>query len=193
MTENDIFQILDSLVESPLVFAGAIILATFILEDLTTASSAIIASQTDINFFIPLSALFIGIVLGDLGLYFLGKYASNLSFIKNLKSSEKVIRASTMIDKNLVLTVIISRMIPGMRLPTYTAIGALNLSFTKFLSIVLFAVALWSGILFYLFYTLGSAAGGMTGTLKWWVMGAAIAAIVIIPQAIKLLTKRPKT
>ena len=191
MNENDIIDMLQSVINDPLLFALLIIITTFILEDLAITATAIITVQNDMSVYMPLMALFIGIVIGDIGLYAIGKYSS-LHFLKRFIDNKKVQKAHTIIDKNLILAIFTSRFIPGMRLPTYTAIGFFNISFKKFLFTVLVAVSLWSGAVFYLFYTFGDIAEDMLGTFKWYGLGIATCIFLIAPKLIKFLINHQK-
>jgi membrane protein DedA with SNARE-associated domain len=193
MNENDILNLLQSVVSQPALFALLIILTTFILEDLAITTAAIITAQTDILVYVPLAALFTGIVLGDIGLYFIGKYSSRISYLEKFKDNNKIQKASKLLEKNLILTILISRFMPGMRLPTYMAIGAFNISFKRFLTTVLFAVGLWSGSIFYLFYIFGDVAKDMMGALKWCGLGFLIFTFVFGPKIFNYFSQQENT
>lgn len=182
MNDYSIFDIFQNVIDQPVLLFGLIVLATFFLEDLATTAAALIAAQSDINFLLPLSALFVGIVLGDVGLYAIGKYAFHVRFLSRFKDNKKLKKAGEMLDKNLAFAVFVSRFLPGMRLPTYMAVGAYEISFKKFLLIVIFAVGLWSGGLFYLFYTIGEATKDMMGLLQWVGIGFVVFLFVLGPK-----------
>lgn len=189
MNENDIASLLHSVISQPLLFSLLIILMTFILEDLTIAATAIITAQSDMMIFMPLMALFIGIVLGDIVLYGIGKFSNHSPILKRVTDNKKLQKARIVINENLILAIFTSRFIPGMRLPTYMAIGAFNISFKKFVTTVLIAVGLWSSVVFYLFYSFENIAEEILGTFKWYGLGAAVILFLIIPQSVKLARK----
>lgn len=56
--------------------AGAIIVATFILEDAATILAAMQSAAGDLSIPVALGSLYVGIVLGDAGLYGLGRLAA---------------------------------------------------------------------------------------------------------------------
>ena len=186
LNEHDILDLLQSVAGQPLLFAGLIILTTFVLEDLAITAAALITAQTDISFIVPLSALFIGIILGDIGLYALGKYTGHFPILQRFKDKEKIKKAGVLLDKNLTLSIFTSRFIPGMRLPTYLAVGIYDIPFKRFLRAVIVAVFIWSSIVFYLFYTIGEAAQDMMGPFKYYGIAFAILLFLIGP---KLLNK----
>ncbi|MEM9468626.1 MAG: VTT domain-containing protein [Pseudomonadota bacterium] len=182
MNENTLTELLISLANQPILFFLLIVVTTFILEDLAITVSAIIASQSEIMLFLPLSALFIGIALGDIGLYGIGKYSRRFGFLKRFIKKEGIQKAKKAIDRNLIIAIFTSRFIPGMRLPTYMAIGLFDISFKKFFTTVLVAVGLWSCGVFYLFYTFGTIAEDMLGHYKWYGLGAIILIFLVFSK-----------
>ena len=188
MIEIDIISILQSIINQPMLFVFFIVIITFILEDLAIAATAIITAQNDMAVYIPLFALFTGIMIGDIGLYGIGKYSSKITFLKRFVDHDKVQKTKDAIDKNLMLAIFIARFIPSMRLPTYTAIGAFNISFKRFCLIIFIAVGLWSSLVFYLFYRFGNIAEEMLGDFKWYGLGGAIILFLVIPKISKLKT-----
>ncbi|MFK7840417.1 MAG: DedA family protein [Bdellovibrionales bacterium] len=192
MVNWDIFELLHQVTDMPWLFFLIIIVATFITEDLATTTSAIIASQTEVHFMLPLSALFTGIILGDIGLYFMGSYGGRLRFLKKYKETDKAQIASKLLDKNLMAAILISRCIPGMRLATYTLIGGLQISFRRYISIVIFAVMLWTGILFSLFYKLGDVMQNQPDHIKWGVMTLIVLAFLGLQYAANILFFKKK-
>lgn len=189
MNEENILSLLQDVADQPLLFSLIIILTTFVLEDLATTSAAIITSQTTINAAIPLSALFLGIIIGDIGLYFLGKLSNKVPYFEKYTKTENTLKARALLDKNLIYAIFISRFIPGMRLPTYVAIGALNISLVKFFIIAVFAIALWTSGLFYLFYSIGDAAKELVGNLKWCGFAIIVFLLIFGPKIIQRLIK----
>ncbi len=189
MTQIEIIELFYSVIDKPFLLAFLIILTTFILEDLATTTAALIAAQTDVHILVPLLSLFAGIVIGDIGLYGLGRYANRYKFLQKFIHSENMERASKMLDKNLILAVLGSRFLPGMRLPTYTAIGMFEISFSKFLGVVIIAVTIWTGILFSLFYMLGSAAEEILGMYKWYALTSLIIILIAGPKVYRYLKK----
>lgn len=192
MTEHDIFQLFQMVADTPLLFAVLIIATTFILEDLAITVSAVIASQADIHFMVPLSALFVGIVLGDVGLYYMGKYGGRFKRIQKYKESPKMQTASALLEGNLFAAICISRCIPGMRLPTYMLIGGLDISFTRFIKIILAAVLLWTVTIFTLFYTLGDVTQHLPLHLKLGITGGGIALFIAMQFFINTLISNKK-
>lgn len=51
MNENDIANLLHSVISQPLLFSLLIILMTFVLEDLAIAATAIITAQSNLGYY----------------------------------------------------------------------------------------------------------------------------------------------
>ena len=65
----------------PVLLVLAIVLATFILEDIATVTVALLASHMLIDSSIAVAALVAGTVLGDLAVYFVARRAAHLPWI----------------------------------------------------------------------------------------------------------------
>ena len=72
MDAQTITSYLTSLGSDPFALGIAILLATFVLEDAATAGAALMAADGIVPVSVAIIALFVGITLGDLGLYGLG-------------------------------------------------------------------------------------------------------------------------
>jgi membrane protein DedA with SNARE-associated domain len=116
-----------------------IFFGTFLLEDAALALALSMVTVGKISFFWAFLAAFSGIALGDLGLYFLGflfaRYGfwQNTSFVKKIKNQVKA----------LDFLVVVSRVVPGSRLPIYFGAGYLGFSFLRFFLLTFFSVLLW--------------------------------------------------
>jgi membrane protein DedA with SNARE-associated domain len=128
----------------------SIFLGTFILEDVALISSLALIAENKISFQAAFLACFLGISLGDLALYFLGYAASRFGtetkfkfFSKHKDTFEKMKKSQA-----LSYSIVISRFIPGTRLPTYLASGFLKYSFFNFLFLTVASVFVWVLIAF---------------------------------------------
>lgn len=126
----------------------AIILGSFILEDVALASSLALVAQGKLTLAQAFLACFLGIGIGDLGVYILGRLSHSftvlsrfkgLSFLHAYLSDEK--RRSS-----LTYWIVFSRAIPGTRTPTYFLAGYSGYSFLRFFGLTIFSVATWVSI-----------------------------------------------
>ena len=81
MLVSSITSLLAMAGHSALFQAGAIILATFILEDAATVAAAMQVQDGDLSVWVALVSLYAGIVLGDLGLYGLGRLSACVPWV----------------------------------------------------------------------------------------------------------------
>jgi membrane protein DedA with SNARE-associated domain len=127
---------LSSLTGNPLLFGGAVIGSTFILEDPTTITVAALITNGDITFWQGLLPLTLGIFLGDLGLYVLG-----VGIRKGFRSSKLVpIVPGT-------VSVVLARFVPGMRTITFTSAGSKEFPLGKFLLLTFPSTVIWTLLL----------------------------------------------
>jgi membrane protein DedA with SNARE-associated domain len=184
----------DSLLETLYAYAGdpwivAVLLsgATFILEDPATVGGAILSSEGVIHPMGALAALYVGIVLGDLGLYGLGWLGARNRRVQHFLEHKRVAKAGAWMGERLIGTIVTSRFIPGMRLPVYTACGLFGLSFKRFVLTVLVAVAVWTTVLFYAIYYFGVAVMEDLGAWRWAVAAGLVIAIILLPRLVRRL------
>ncbi len=124
----------------------AIFLCTLILEDLAlTASISLIAASliSPTHVFI---ANFVGICIGDLAFYGLGlgiARATDLLHWEFLKRWRRNIKSRSKNIHSLGIPIVLSRAVPGTRIPVYMAAGYLRFPFGQFLILTLISVFAW--------------------------------------------------
>jgi membrane protein DedA with SNARE-associated domain/pimeloyl-ACP methyl ester carboxylesterase len=138
-----------------LLLAGA----TLVSEDLTCITAGMIAAQGRISFAFAAFSCFLGIFLGDLLLFLAGRWLGRPVLrrapVKWFINAEDVARSSEWFSRQGAKVILASRFLPGSRLPTYFAAGALNTSFWKFTFYFVLACAVWTPILVGLAMVLG--------------------------------------
>ena len=128
----------------------SIFLGTFVLEDVALAFALGLVASDRLKLVPAFLACFLGISIGDLGLYILGRVAGQIGFERRFKSIKKIRAALAGESKSDVLTysVVISRFIPGTRLPTYLMAGLLRFPILKFTVLTLLTVFAWVALAF---------------------------------------------
>jgi membrane protein DedA with SNARE-associated domain len=153
--------------KGPLLQAVLIILGTFVLEDATTVLAAMRVQEGGVDLTVALLALYAGIVLGDLGLYGLGRLSARVRLIARWVPPERSQAAAQWLDGRLVRVVLISRFIPGMRLPTYTACGYLRADLRRFTLAAVVATLAWTSLLFAVSLQVGKFMIEHLGEWRW--------------------------
>ena len=144
-------------VASPAVIALALALTTLLLEDLAIAAGVALATQGLIGWGLSLAAVGGGIALGDLGLYAIGVGATRLPWLRRRTVGERTRWARDQLLHRLASAVLLARVIPGLRLATYTACGFVRVPLLPFTAWVLAAVTLWTLGLYGLSAAIGQA------------------------------------
>jgi len=142
---------------APWVIAVALALTTLLLEDLAIAAGVALATQGVIGWGLSIAAVGGGIALGDIGLYAVGLAATRVPWLRRRYVGERSAWAQAQIVKRLPSAVLLARVIPGLRLLTYTACGFVRVPLAPFSAWVLLAVTLWTLGLYALSVAIGQA------------------------------------
>jgi membrane protein DedA with SNARE-associated domain len=123
----------------------SIFLGTFVLEDLALATAVSWSASGLLSLPLAFWAAFLGISIGDIGIYGLGNlcsrfgWESRVPLLKRLAAQVREHKHDTALSYSIVL----SRIIPGTRLPTYFAAGYLHYSISLFTILTLLSVGGW--------------------------------------------------
>jgi membrane protein DedA with SNARE-associated domain len=130
-----------------------LIVSTFVSEDLTTITAGILISEGTLS---PLTAFigcFLGILIGDGLLYLLGltlgRRALKLPILRKILPESKVNKGEIWFRDHGLMVVLISRFVPGTRLPIYFAAGLLGSKAKFFLLAAALAVLIWTPLLLF--------------------------------------------
>jgi membrane protein DedA with SNARE-associated domain len=165
----------------------ALFFATFVSEDAACIAAGTLAASGAISLPFAIASCFLGIVAGDIGLYWIGRVFGrrlmSFTIAKRFVSENALARGSQWLERRGASAVFLSRFVTGLRLPTYLAAGFLRTSFGRFTFYFILAAAIWTPLL------VGSVA------LSWEFFGgsvlvAAVAAFVIVRVVMKLGTWR---
>jgi membrane protein DedA with SNARE-associated domain len=157
--------------QQPLLQAGAIVLGTFILEDAATVIAAMQVQDGAVAVDIALGSLFVGIVLGDVGLYGLGRLSARMPWVARLLPERRQEAIRAWLEGRVFKVVLISRFLPGLRLPTYTTCGFLGADLRQFVLAAVVATICWTSLLFGVSLWVGQVLLDHFGAWRW--VGAA--------------------
>jgi membrane protein DedA with SNARE-associated domain len=143
----------------PLFQLTVIILATFASEDLTCIAAGVLIGSNQLDAVIGLSGCFLGIFVGDLGLWLIGYVAGlgllRLSLVRRLLQPERRKELQRWLDQHGAMALVAARFLPGVRLPLYLASGFWRLPLRKFASWTFLAALVWTPALVILAALLG--------------------------------------
>jgi membrane protein DedA with SNARE-associated domain len=163
---------------SPWFQAAAIIVGTFILEDAATVAAAMQVEDRALPLWLALISLYAGIVLGDLGLYALGRLSARIPWIARQLPPHRQETIRAWIDGRIFRVVLGSRFLPGLRLPTYTTCGFVGADLRQFTLAAIIATGAWTSLLFTTSLRVGQFLMDHLGAWRW--AGAACFVVVII-------------
>lgn len=193
MLGNSIVSLLAWAGHHPLLQATAIVLGTFILEDAATVLAAMQASEGSLSTALALASLYVGIVLGDLGLYGLGRLAARMPPIARFlpPRRQQVVRA--WLNGRVFEVVLVSRFLPGLRLPTYTTCGFVGADLRQFALAAVVATICWTSLLFGVSLRVGDVLLDHLGAWRWAGAAGFVVFVVIAGRltAASLQSRRP--
>ncbi len=171
---------------TPGVIALVLALTTLLVEDLAIAAGVALATQGAISWGLSLGAVGGGIAIGDLGLYGLGLAATRVPWLKRRYLGAKSDWARGQIAQRLSSAVLVARVVPGLRLLTYTTCGFVRIPLLPFTAWVLLAVSLWTVGLYALSVAIGQT---LARTLGVPPAVAVALPIIVLALAVPLLRK----
>src|SRR6266581_1759931 len=160
-----------SLPETQAALALLIFLATFIYEDGATLLAATLSASGGLDPRIGLLTTFLGIWLGDMGLYGLGssfgRRTAQSRWLQKYLRPESLAKAEGWFAKHGSLALVMSRAIPGSRLPLYVAAGALRLPVRLFARTTMVCSAVWVSAIFAIWRFIPKTSFGHQRLLPW--------------------------
>lgn len=159
--------------------AGAIILGTFILEDAATVAAAMQVGDGSLSLWVALLSLYAGIVLGDLGLYALGRLSARIPWIARQLPPHRQETIRAWISGRIFKVVLVSRFLPGLRLPTYTTCGFIGADLRQFTLAAVIATGAWTSLLFATSLRVGHFLMDHLGTWRWAGAAGFVAFIIL--------------
>lgn len=173
-------QIIGGEVGSTVLLALVIILGVIFLEDTTVVVVGVLAADGTVPVPFALFSLYLGIILGDIGLYCLGYLASTRPRLARYVDHEFVAPFRAWLETRFVLTVFTARFIPGARMPTYTASGFFRSPLSVFMLTATGATAIWTTLLFSASYWFGNLTSKWMGPARWGIALAFLVALFLL-------------
>ncbi|HEX5221023.1 MAG TPA: VTT domain-containing protein [Verrucomicrobiae bacterium] len=169
----------------PLWKAAGFFFATFILEDVAAIGAGLLLASGQISWPAAFLSCFLGIWLGDVGLYTIARVGGRRWFEQSrlAKHTSKVSRSEQWFTKRGTPILIFSRLMPGARLPTYLAAGFLRLPLPRFLRVTGTASFAWTIVVLRASELFGAKVFAWFNTYKYGgflLVGAGVGTVVLI-------------
>lgn len=178
-------SLLLALGSNPWAIAAAIILCTFVLEDVTTVTAALLASDHTIAPWLALSALVTGIFVGDCLLYGLGAAARTREWAKRFVGEERMAKGRVWLQRRYMTALIGARFMPGLRFPAFTSSGFLKMPFAPFALVAACAGIVWTTLLFSLVFFFGVMTVEHLGAWRWSIALVFVVLIFAAPYIVQ--------
>jgi len=192
-------SLLQALPHTQLALAVSIFAGTFVYEDGATLLAATLAATGRLNPVLALVDAFVGIWAGDIGLYAMGsnfrKYTVRWHRLQRFLKPQFLEKAQAWFARHGTWALVMSRTIPGSRLPLYLAAGALHLPLRRFVQITGICAALWVSMIFAVWRLTSAEPSGQGTWLRWvlrmiiligpWLLGNTFAYLRREPPAVK--------
>ncbi|MDF1658703.1 MAG: DedA family protein [Verrucomicrobiales bacterium] len=191
-SEVSVFDRLSDAAELPLwQRVAAIALSTLISEDLACIAAGMLASEGAISFAWALIAAFLGIYIGDLLLYLIGRIGG-LGLLKKppfrwFIKEMQIVQAETLFQEHGAKLIFSSRLLPGSRLPVYAAAGVLNYPLWRFALFMALAGALSALVLVGLSNQLGEVVFDWLKIYESYAIPVFIAVVLVVYLTVKIL------
>lgn len=135
----------------PTILFIGILVATFVSEDLTCVAAGLMVASGQADLMLALTACFVGIYVGDLGLWGLGRLTGygllRWPTLERRLPQARLEELGTWLDRHCARTVLVSRFLPGTRLPLYLAAGLLGRNTGRFVFWAFVAALFWTPLL----------------------------------------------
>lgn len=165
--------------------------ATFVSEDLTCIGTGLMIARGTIGFFSGTLACFLGIYFGDLVLFWAGRVFGRAAVtrapLKWFVSAEDIAHSTEWVNQRGAKIILLSRFLPGSRLPTYFTAGVLHTNFWRFSFFFLLASAVWTPLLVGISMVIGEKAFALMATYQKYTVIVVIGASLTIYAFFKII------
>ena len=168
----------------PLLAIFSLAAATLVSEDLTCVAAGALVASGRMPLAVAVGACIVGIVSGDvllmLGGRVLGRTGLETPFARRFVSAETIARSSRWMREQGAIVVTLSRFVPGTRLATYLAAGALGIGFWRFALYASLSALVWVPALVGISAVGGAEVveAGLLSTSGWATRGIVVLAVI---------------
>lgn len=177
----------ETLVHDPVMLAVALALSTFLTEDGTLIAGSLLVGSGMAPAPLVITAIALGITLGDIGLYGLGSLARKSRFLRSRLPLRRAASLKKWLNGKRTPVLFFSRFLPGTRLPTYLTFGFLRLPLLHFSLVMAAASAIWVTLMVLFVSETQKAFAGL-GTIP--AIGTALLAAFLVMVLARRLAKR---
>lgn len=168
-----------------------IIGGTLVSEDLTLIATALLMREGEVPVGVGLLGCFLGVFLGDVGLWGLGHLLSyemaHLRWTRRWFPIERVERWGAWLEGHAWGTVFAARFVPGARLPTFVAAGFFGRHAKRFIPPLLIANLIWTPLLVGAVYAGGEVIVAPLRRWLGWRVGALLIGVLLLLTLLRIV------
>jgi membrane protein DedA with SNARE-associated domain len=163
---------------------GLLAAATFASEDLTCIAAGALVAEGQLTLGAAIAGCFSGIVTGDFVVFLAGRvFASRVlatRFVKHLATPEAIDRSSRWLATRGQVVVFLTRFVPGTRVATSLAAGALRVNPLSFAAWITAAAAVWTPLLVGVSSIIGAESAKAGLLTEQWVAGVLVSLVLTL-------------
>lgn len=158
-------------------------------EDVARCAIGLLVAAGRINWWLAFTGMMIGSLMGDLGLYLIGRYAMDFCISRRWINAERIEKMKGSFSRHAVKAIIGARFLPGARSVAYAAAGATRYRILNFISVLSCVTLLQTLIYLYGTELVGERLLEDPRT-RWIVAGVVLAAIITGHFIVKKRSKK---
>ncbi len=171
-------ELLARLVHLPALQGALVATSAMVSEDATALASGALVGGRQMPFLTAFLGLAAGIALGDVLFFALGRTAAARLGGRDLVDPRHASRMAALFERYGPWVILGARCLPGTRLPTYMAAGAVRTRWRTFLLLSLPAAVLWSYLLLLGLSSLSHVLEPWAAKVQWAFLG--VGAVVVL-------------
>lgn len=164
-------------------------LGTFLAEDLACIAAGLLVARGSLGFVAATAACAVGIFVGDMLLVAagrsLGRHAVERAPLSWVVSPAALTRAEAWFGARGVRMVLLSRFVPGSRLPLYLAAGVLRAPLRPIALALAAASVAWTPLLVGLSWATGGAIAAWLERYEAWALAVIVASLLVVLLVVK--------
>ena len=142
--EETFIQICGHLSNNPWLQGLLIASGTGFIEDPARCGVGLLVAAGHINWWLAFVTMTIGGMAGDIGLYVIGRYATQFLIRRRWVDAARLVWMETHFEHHACKTVVLARFLPGARTIAYVSAGAIRYPVPRFLLLLFFAALVQS-------------------------------------------------
>jgi membrane protein DedA with SNARE-associated domain len=152
---------------------------TFIHEDAAILAAGFSKVENGLPLLYAYVPVYLGIVAGDVIIYWLGRLAQSSKWLKSKIIGPKVERVNLWLSTHLVRVLVVCRLTPGLLFPTFVACGWFKIPFWRFATVSIIAGAVYSSVVLTIVILFGDLVLFKLGYWAWGTLAALVIAFAL--------------